>query len=62
MLVLLALLFVAAGFITLWPRWFADASLTLTLSTLAGILIVGLFAGVALTLMLDANASAGGRP
>lgn len=62
MLVLLALLFVAAGFATLWPRWFADASLTLTLSTLAGILIVGLFAGVALTLMLDANASAGGRP
>ncbi len=62
MLILLSLMFVAAGFITLWPRWFANASLTLTLSSLAGIVILGLFAGVILTLMLDANASAGSRP
>ncbi len=62
MLILIGLMFVAAGFITLCPRWFADVSLTLTLSSLAGILLLGLFAGVILTLMLDANASAGGRP
>jgi uncharacterized membrane-anchored protein YitT (DUF2179 family) len=62
MLFLIALIFVAAGFITLWPRWFADASLTLTLSSLAGIVILGLFAGVVLTLILDSNASAGGQP
>lgn len=62
MLILLSLIFAAAGFITLWPRWFADVSLTLTLSSLAGIVILGLFAGVMLTLMLDSNASAGGRP
>jgi uncharacterized membrane-anchored protein YitT (DUF2179 family) len=62
MLFLIALIFVAAGFITLWPRYFANASLTFTLSTLAALVLIGLFAGIALTLMLDPNASAGGRP
>lgn len=62
MLFLLSMLFVAAGFITLWPRWFADASMTFTLSSLAALVLIGLFAGVALTLILEPNASAGGRP
>lgn len=62
MLILLSLIFVAAGFITLWPRWFANASMTLTLSSLAAIALIGLFAGVALTLILEPNASAGGQP
>jgi len=61
MLFLIALIFVAAGFITLWPRWFANASVTFTLS-LAALVLIGLFAGIALTLMLDPNASAGWRP
>jgi hypothetical protein len=61
-LILLSLIFFAAGFITLWPRWFADVSLTLTLSSLAGIVLLGLFAGIVLTLMLESNASAGSRP
>ncbi len=62
MLILVALGFVAAGFITLWPRYFADVSMTFTLSSLAALVLIGIFAGVALTLMLDSNASAGGRP
>jgi hypothetical protein len=61
-LILLSLMFVAVGLILLWPRWFANASLTLTLSSLAGIVLLGLFAGVVLTLVLDSNASAGGQP
>lgn len=62
MLFLISLLFVAAGVITLWPRWFADASMTFTLSSLAALVLIGLAAGIVLTLMLDPNASAGGRP
>jgi uncharacterized membrane-anchored protein YitT (DUF2179 family) len=62
MLIFLSLIFAAAGFITLWPRYFADASLTFTLSSLAALVLIGMFAGVALTLMLDSNASAGGQP
>ena len=62
MLFLLSFIFIAAGVITLWPRYFADASLTFTLSSLAALVLIGLFAGVALTLILDSNASAGGQP
>ncbi len=62
MLFLLSFLFAAAGVITLWPRYFANASLTFTLSSLAAIALIGMFAGVALTLILESNASAGGRP
>jgi hypothetical protein len=62
MLFLIALLFAAAGLILLWPRWFATVSFTLTLSTLAGIVLLGMFAAIALTLLLGPDASAGGRP
>ncbi len=62
MLFLLSMLFVVAGIVTLWPRYFADASLTFTLSGLAALVLIGIFAGIALTLMLDSNASAGGQP
>lgn len=62
MLFLISFLFIAAGVITLWPRWFANASLTFTLSSLAALVLIGMFAGIALTLMLDSPATAGGRP
>ncbi len=62
MLFFLAFMFIAAGLILLWPRWFATVSLTMTLNSLASLVLIGLAAGVALTLILDANASAGGRP